>query len=186
MNDDSAPHGGREYSDIKDARCSLAQAAVAVACVASAAPGHPLFVATDNAALKAALLAREPALLNATALVGARAFRRVVVTGCTDCMVNAVQRHSLDPEGVKAIFVDVALLAGAQDFVRMGQLSNYATWAEGWRGASMQAPYSFFFPSRYNERQGRAKCTDWLGTTARGARLLNQSNAAAGFLRGGV
>ena len=35
---------------------------------------------------------------------------------------------------LRATFVDIALLAGGVDFVHMGQASNYATWAEGWRG----------------------------------------------------
>ena len=50
-------------------RCTLGQAALAIACISSAAPALPLFIATDNAALKVALAARAPASINATNLV---------------------------------------------------------------------------------------------------------------------
>ena len=81
----------------------------------------------------------------------------------------------------------MALLAGAQDFVRMGQLSNYATWAEGWRG--LPGNYSFAFPGRggvalLNRRgkvgpraRGKVVCSEWIRKVARRgtARLLNGS-----------
>ena len=179
---------------IKDERCTLAQAAIAIACISSAAPGHPLFVATDNAALKAALAARDPAMINATHLVAGlfgsdAAFRRVVVTGCTDCMVNAVHRHrdTLRAEGLHSTFVDVALLAGGRDLVFMGATSNFARWAEGWRG--LPGNYSFVFPGRggaalLNRRgkvgpraRGMVVCSEWARKVARRgtARLLNGS-----------
>ena len=176
---------------IKDHRSTLAQAAIGIACISSAAPGHPLFVATDNAALKAALAAREPAMVNATHLVASAAFRRVVVTGCTDCMVNAVHRHNdtLNPAGRHATFVDVALLAGGRDFVYMGAASNYALWAEGWRGLS--GNYSLAFPglggvNLLARRGGKVVCSRWLdAVTRRGnTRLLN--SADVGLARDGV
>lgn len=180
---------------IRDDRCTLAQAAIAIACISSAAPAHPLFVATDNAALKAALAARDPAMINATHLVADAAFRRVVVTGCTDCMVNAVHRHSdtLRAEGLHSTFVDVALLAGGRDFVFMGATSNFALWAEGWRG--LHGNYSLAFPglggvNLLNRRgnvgqsaRGKVVCSRWLGAVARRgtARLLNSSDAEVDF-----
>ena len=84
-------------SKIVDRRCTLGQAALAIACISSAAPALPLFIATDNAALKVALAARAPASINATNLVARTAFRRVVVTGCMGCMVNAVHRKDGAP-----------------------------------------------------------------------------------------
>ena len=41
----------------------------------------------------------------------------------------------------------------------MGQASNYATWAEGWRGLGKEG--SFHFPNRFDVRQGKAVCTQW-------------------------
>lgn len=77
-------------------------------------------------------------------------------------MVNAVHRKdgALDAEGLRSTFVDIALLAGGVDFVHMGQASNYATWAEGWRGLGKEG--SFHFPNHFDVRQGKAVCTQWL------------------------
>lgn len=160
------------FSPIRDVRSTLLEAAIGIWCVASATPSkHPLFVATDNAALKEALAARDPGLINASELLGRDAFRRVVVTGCVDCMVNAVQKHNFSAEGVAAIFVDAGLLAGGADFAFMGKGSNYATWVKGWRHADLfgaENRPSFNFPSSLHlvpsvSRQAvRHVCTSWL------------------------
>jgi len=159
-------------SPIRDVRSTLLEAAIGIWCVASATPSkHPLFVATDNAALKEALAARDPALINASGLLGRDAFRRVVVTGCVDCMVNAVQKHNFSAEGVAAIFVDAGLLAGGADFAFMGKGSNYATWVKGWRHADLSGADdrpSFSFPSSLHlapsasRQAARHACTSWL------------------------
>jgi len=168
----------RFLSRIRDSRFTLSKAALAIACVSSAAPALPLFIATDNAALKVALAAREPASINATNLVASTAFRRIVVSGCTGCMVNAVHQRdgALDADGLRATFVDIALLAGGVDFVHMGQSSNYATWAEGWRGLGENG--SFDFPTQFNERSGKAACAHWLADKGHGnARALDRGEA---------
>ena len=56
---------------------------------------------------------REQGMVNATKAVGPHGFRQAVVNGCTDCMVNAVQKHAKDfnAEGVHGIFMDLALLS---------------------------------------------------------------------------
>ena len=122
---------------MKDQRSTLTQAAEAVACAAGLEPDLPFFVATDNAVLKDALAARDPSRLNATAFVDRDAFSNVVTHGCIGCMVNAVQKQRFDGdgavEGVRAIFVDQALLAGARHFVYMPISSNYAVWTRAWR-----------------------------------------------------
>tara|TARA_B110001452_G_scaffold207929_2_gene178131 strand:- start:52 stop:951 length:900 start_codon:yes stop_codon:yes gene_type:complete len=122
---------------MKDQRSTLAQAAEAVACAAGLEPDLPFFVATDNALLKDALAARDPRRLNATVFVDSGAFANIVTHGCTGCMVNAVQKQRFDgegaAEGVRAIFVDQALLAGARHFVYMPISSNYAGWTRAWR-----------------------------------------------------
>ena len=164
------------YSPISDVRSTLLEAAIGIWCVASATPSkHPLFVATDNAALKRALAARDPALINASGLLGRDAFRRVVVTGCVDCMVNAVQKHNFSAEGVAAIFVDAGLLAGGADFAFMGKVKghegNYATWVKGWRHADLSGtddrpsfsfPSSLHLPPSASRQAARHACTRWL------------------------
>lgn len=159
-------------SSIRDVRSTLLEAAIGIWCVSNATPRkHPLFVATDNAALKEALAARDPALINASGLVGRDGFRRVVVSGCADCMVNAVQKHNLSAQGLAAIFVDAGLLAGGADFAFMGRGSNYATWVNGWRHADLfgdEGRPSFNFPSSHHlapsasRQAARHVCTSWL------------------------
>lgn len=102
----------------------------------------------------------EQGMVNATKLVGPNGFRQVVVSGCTDCMVNAVHKHAKDfsGEGVHGIFLDLALLSGGKDFVRMGKGSNYATWAEGWRGK--RRGRNLDFPSSFPEK-GTHTCASW-------------------------
>ena len=77
---------------------------------------------------------------------------------------------------LRATFVDIALLAGGVDFVHMGQSSNYATWAEGWRGLGENG--SFDFPTQFNERSGKAACAHWLADKGHGnARALDRGEA---------
>ena len=77
---------------------------------------------------------------------------------------------------LRATFVDIALLAGGVDFVHMGQASNYATWAEGWRGLGENG--SFDFPTQFNERSGKAACAHWLADKGHGnARALDRGEA---------
>ena len=58
----------------------------------------------------------------------------------------------------------------------MGQQSNYATWAEGWRGLGKNG--SFHFPNRFDARHAKAMCTQWLPDKGHGsARALDRAEA---------
>lgn len=161
---------GNFLSRIRDVRFTLEQAVVAVACVSSAARQLPLFVATDNAALKAALAARDPARINTSVAVAPHAFEHVIVDGCTDCMVNAVQKHDFEPAAVRGIFMDLALLAGGVDFFAMGRGSNYAAWAQAWRGPGA--------PKRIGFENPKTTCDEFRVRAVRsGARTIHVEGA---------
>mmetsp|Transcript_1610 Transcript_1610/g.5186 ORF Transcript_1610/g.5186 Transcript_1610/m.5186 type:complete len:149 (+) Transcript_1610:1170-1616(+) len=109
-------------------------------CLASAG-SSPVFVATDNARLKAAILAgkrgggggggsggEEVALRRSgggglvlpPALAG-----RFRAQGCADCMVNPVFQHNFTRESVQDIFVEMVMLAHSRCFHHAS--SNFAT-----------------------------------------------------------
>ena len=139
-------------SRASDVRTTQVHAVQAIACAATYSK-RPLFVATDNAALKRALLVRDARLvLNGTRLPrllvppGWRALGQsdtraippplgtVFVHGCTDCMVNAVHRHNFSADSLRSIVLDLGLLEGATQFFHLGKSSNYMLWAQAWRG----------------------------------------------------
>ena len=73
-------------------------------------PGHipqvPLFLATDNTPLKAAVLG-SGAGLNASVLLPRSVSARVRAQGCAECMVNPVFKHDFNRSDVAEIFLDL-------------------------------------------------------------------------------
>ena len=105
----------------------------------------PVFIATDNAALKRALRGRDlTPLMRAAAAAGggsavaaaggmAALLDGVATQGCVDCMVNPVWLHNFSDASVVDIYVEMGLLAGGECLFHT--LSNFAGIAEAWRGS---------------------------------------------------
>lgn len=66
----------------------------------------PLFLATDNTPLKAAVLG-SGAGLNASVLLPRSVTARVRAQGCAECMVNPVFKHDFNRSDVAEIFLDL-------------------------------------------------------------------------------
>ena len=66
----------------------------------------PLFLATDNSPLKAAVLG-SGADLNASVLLPRSVTARVRAQGCAECMVNPVFKHDFNRSDVAEIFLDL-------------------------------------------------------------------------------
>jgi hypothetical protein len=83
-------------------------------CLCMTRPGHipqvPLFLATDNTPLKAAVLGGG-AGLNASVLLPRSVTARVRAQGCAECMVNPVFKHDFNSSDVAEIFLDLVTLA---------------------------------------------------------------------------
>ena len=69
-------------------------------------PQVPLFLATDNTPLKAAVLG-SGASLNASVLLPRSVTARVRAQGCAECMVNPVFKHDFNRSDVAEIFLDL-------------------------------------------------------------------------------
>merc|ERR1712151_1345583 len=89
------------FTSVRDARFTYQRAVEGISCVAGSSE-LPLFVATDSAELKAALLGRNLSTLlgpvNSAFLAHHHALSRVVAHGCSNCMVNAVHKHNFSSE----------------------------------------------------------------------------------------
>jgi len=172
---DGSALGNNFFTPVRDARFSLAHAFEGISCVAGSS-SLPLFVATDNAALKTAISAHNISrLLGSDHTVGLevrRSFSRAVVHGCSDCMVNTVHKHNFSAESIEGIFADLGFLAGGRDFFSMGRKSNYATVVQAWRGPTTRnIPYpdDCAHPNKHGICPER-ECLDWrnahqIGTT---------------------
>ena len=102
-----------------DVRMSVDDALEVLSCLDSA--GHtPLFVATDNARLKAAILAGSgrggASVPDAGVLLPSHLAGRVKSQGCADCMVNPVFLHNFNYSDVADIFVEMLLLSQSRCF----------------------------------------------------------------------
>uniref|UniRef100_A0A7S3VZ13 Uncharacterized protein n=2 Tax=Emiliania huxleyi TaxID=2903 RepID=A0A7S3VZ13_EMIHU len=83
----------------------------------------PLFLATDNTPLKAAVLG-SGAGLNASVLLPRSVTARVRAQGCAECMVNPVFKHDFNRSDVAEIFLDLMMLTLSRCFYHGG--SNFA------------------------------------------------------------
>ena len=101
----------------KDIRFSHATALHMIRCV-RAQSNLPIYVATDNAALKQAIRTRSlaplslqnAAITRGSKQVASKIFDRVVTTGCVGCMINPVWHHNFSYESVAEIYIEIGKL----------------------------------------------------------------------------
>ena len=118
----------------RDTRLTHDEAAHIVQCVKAEHAGQPVFLATDNAALKSAVQHPTASSLAGASLAstGASIFKDVFVQGCTACMVNPVFLHEFPNASVEDIFVELLLLARSSCFYFLP--SNFANLVRAIRG----------------------------------------------------
>lgn len=120
----------------RDTRLTHRDAINIIQCVKVYHAHKPIFLATDNAALKAAVKYRTSSGLTDVqenpAFRPASVFSDVFVQGCTDCMINPVFQHVFPNQSVSDIFVELLLLAKSNCFYSLP--SNFATLVQAIRG----------------------------------------------------
>ena len=135
---DRAPGSAFNPSSVprRDTRLSHRDAVNIIRCVKVDHAHKSIFMATDNAALKAAVKYRMSSgmtgVLENLAFRPASVFSDVFVQGCTDCMVNPVFQHDFSNQSVADIFVELLLLAKSNCFYYLP--SNFATLVQAIRG----------------------------------------------------
>jgi hypothetical protein len=146
--------GNRMVSQVKTGRDLRLAPEHAVHAIMCAVTGNdlPLFVATDNSALRDALTVQEPEqFLTSTAWVsfcgkapwttlwackGAvqAAFRRTLVQNCSNCMSNAVTSQDFSLQAITGVFVDAMLLARSEAF--------YSPWSKNVHSGSTGSTFA--------------------------------------------